>query len=161
MPLALHHHDPAVLARRKVLARSWAGIVIGWAFIRTLIVWAAVGDYGLNPWIYLCIDLVSACVDAITTPRMVLSFVDEEYKKATKWAAISLGAFIVPDLYIFLGTRTLPTRIIVAVVAIIGVTLSAGVISVMRKVKAGRAAKAALCELQQATLLPPTGDDQA
>ena len=30
MRLALHHDDPAVLAKRKVIARSWAGIVIGW-----------------------------------------------------------------------------------------------------------------------------------
>ena len=113
MRLALHHDDPAVLAKRKVIARSWAGIVIGWAIIRTLIVWAAVGDYGLNPWIYLAIDLASACVDAITTPRMVLSFIDDQFKNAAKWALISLVAFILPDLYIFLGTRELPRRIVV------------------------------------------------
>ena len=143
MQLALKHHDPAVLARRKVLARSWAAVVIGWSLIRTLIVWAAVGDYGLNPWIYLAIDLVCACVDAVTTPRMVLSFVDDEYRSAVKWAAISLIAFIIPDLYIFVGTRTLPTRIIVVVLVIISITLSAGVVGVVRKVKAGRRAKAA------------------
>ncbi len=143
MRLALHHDDPAVLAKRKVIARSWAGIVIGWAIIRTLIVWAAVGDYGLNPWIYLAIDLASACVDAVTTPRMVLSFIDDQYKSAAKWAIISLVAFIVPDLYIFLGTRELPRRIIIIVCVIISITLSAGVISVVRKVRAGRAAKAA------------------
>lgn len=143
MPLALKHHDPAVLARRKVLARSWAGIVIGWAVIRTFVVWAAVGEYGLNPWIYLGIDLVSACIDAITTPRMVLAFIDDEYKAAAKWALISLVAFIIPDLYIFLGTRELPTRIIVVVCIFISITLLAGVVSVVRKVRAGRRAKAA------------------
>jgi hypothetical protein len=127
MPLALHHHDPATLARRKVLVRTWAGLVIGWAVIRTLIVWAAVGDYGLNPWIYLAIDVASACVDAVTTPRMVLAFVDDQYKSAFKWAVISLVAFIVPDLYIFIGTRELPTRIIVIVCVIISLTLSVGV----------------------------------
>jgi hypothetical protein len=143
MRLALHHDDPAVLAKRKVIARSWAGIVIGWALIRTLIVWAAVGDYGLNPWIYLGIDIASACVDAITTPRMVLSFIDDQYKNAAKWAIISLVAFIIPDLYIFLGTRELPRRIIIIVLVIISITLTAGIISVVRKVRAGRAAKAA------------------
>jgi hypothetical protein len=143
MPLALKHHDPAVLARRKVLARSWAAVVIGWAIIRTLIVWAAVGDYGLNPWIYLAIDVVSACVDAITTPRMVLSFVDDHFGQAAKWALISLVAFIVPDLYIFFGTRELPKRIIIVVLVIISITLTAGVVGVVRKVKAGRRAKAA------------------
>jgi hypothetical protein len=143
MPLALHHHDPATLARRKVLVRTWAGLVIGWAVIRTLIVWAAVGDYGLNPWIYLAIDVASACVDAVTTPRMVLAFVDDQYKTAIKWALISLVAFIVPDLYIFIGTRELPRRIIVIVCVIISLTLTVGVIGVTRKIRAGRAAKAA------------------
>lgn len=159
MPLTLHHHDPATLARRKVLVRTWAGIVIGWSLIRTLIVWAAVGDYGLNPWIYLVIDLASACVDAVTTPRMVLCFVDDQYRKAVRWALISLVAFIVPDLYIFIGTRELPTRIIVVVCAIISVTLAVGVIGVMRKVRAGRAAKMAalLATVDGITPAPRTG----
>ncbi len=143
MRLALHHDDPAVLAKRKVIVRTWAGIVIGWAVIRTLVVWSVVGEYGLNPRIYLGIDLVAACIDAITTPRMVLCFIDDQYKHAAMWALISLVAFIIPDLYIFLGTRELPTRIIVIVCVIISITLSAGVFSVVRKVRAGRAAKAA------------------
>jgi hypothetical protein len=143
MRLALHHDDPAVLAKRKVIVRTWAGIVIGWAVIRTLVVWSVVGDYGLNPWIYLAIDLVSACIDAITTPRMVLSFIDDQYRNAAKWAIISLVAFIIPDLYIFLGTRELPRRIVIIVCVIISITLLAGVISVVRKVRVGRAAKAA------------------
>jgi hypothetical protein len=139
-------HDTATIARRRMLTRTWAVVVVGWSFVRTLIVWAAVGDYGLNPWIYLAIDLVSACIDAVTTPRMVLNFIDNRYTAALKWAAISLAVFIVPDLYIFLGTRELPRNVIVIVCLIIGVTLLAGVVSVVHKVRAGRAARAALAE---------------
>ncbi|MFM7685824.1 MAG: hypothetical protein ACKPDI_07865 [Actinomycetota bacterium] len=139
-------HDTATLARRRMLSRTWAVVVVAWSLIRTLIVWAAVGDYGLNPWIYLGIDLFSACVDAITTPRMVLNFIDNKYKAALKWAAISLGVFILPDLYIFLGTRELPTNVIIIVCLIIAVTLLAGVVSVVHKVRAGRAARAELAE---------------
>ena len=117
-------------------------MVIGWSLIRALIVWAAVGDYGLNPWIYLAIDLASALVDGYTTPRMVLNFIDDNYKQAVKWATISLGAFIVPDLYIFLGTRTLPKRIIVALVFIIGCTFTLAVLGVVRKIRKGRAVRA-------------------
>jgi hypothetical protein len=146
VPLALHHHDPETLARRKMLSRTWAAVVVSWSLIRTLIVWAAVGDYGLNPWIYLSIDLVCACIDAVTTPRMVLSFIDDHYKKAVKWALISLAAFIIPDLYIFIGTRHLPKRIIVAVCIVIAITLMVGVTAVVRKIRAGRAAKAAVVE---------------
>jgi hypothetical protein len=160
MPLALHHHDAATLARRKRLSRTWAGVVVSWSLIRTLIVWAAVGDYGLNPWIYLTIDLACATVDAITTPRMVLSFIDDHYRKAVEWALISLAAFIIPDLYIFLGTRTLPKRIIFAVLAIIAITLTVGVVGVMKKIKSGRAARAAVllasASEQIAPVAPPT-----
>ena len=138
MTAELQPHDAETLQRRKRLSRTWAGIVVVWSLIRTVIVWAAVGDYGLNPWIYLSLDLSSAIVDAFTTPRMVLSFIDDHFKQAIKWAFISLVAFIVPDLYIFLGTRTLPTRIIVVVFLIIGLTLTVGVIGVVRRIRRGR-----------------------
>ena len=138
MTAELQPHDAETLQRRKRLSRTWAGIVVVWSLIRTVIVWAAVGDYGLNPWIYLSLDLSSAIVDAFTTPRMVLSFIDDHFKQAIKWAFISLVAFIVPDLYIFLGTRTLPTRIIAVVCLIIGLTLTVGVIGVVRRIRRGR-----------------------
>ena len=140
-----HRHDAETLQRRKRLSRTWAGIVVVWSLIRTVIVWAAVGDYGLNPWIYLALDLGAAIVDAFTTPRMVLSFIDDHYKQAVKWAVISLVAFVIPDTYIFFGTRTLPTRIIVALCIIIGLTLTVGVVSVVRKIRKGRAEREA-CE---------------
>ncbi len=138
MPFALQHHDPETLQRRKRLSRTWAGIVVAWSLIRTLIVWAAVGEYGLNPWIYLALDLASAIIDAFSTPRMVLSFIDDHHRQAVKWAFISLVVFIIPDLYIFLGTRTLPKRIIVVVCLIIALTLTIGVIGVVRKIRKGR-----------------------
>lgn len=143
MPSALQHHDAETLQRRKRLSRTWAGIVVVWSLIRTVLVWAAVGDYGLNPWIYLALDLGAAIIDAVTTPRMVLSFIDDHYRQAFKWAVISLTVFIIPDLYIFLGTRTLPTRIIVALSLIIGLTLTVGVVGVVRKIRKGRAEREA------------------
>jgi hypothetical protein len=139
MPLKLQHHDAETLQRRKRLSRTWAGIVVVWSIIRTIIVWAAVGEYGLNPWIYLALDLGAAVVDAFTTPRMVLSFIDDHFKQALKWAVISLTVFIIPDLYIFLGTRELPKKVIVVLCLIIGATLVIGVIGVVRKIKKGRA----------------------
>jgi len=131
-------HSAATLRRRKVLSRTWGAVVVAWSLARTLIVWAALGDYGLNPWIYLTIDLASAFVDAFTTPRMVLAFIDNQYRQAAKWLLASALAFIVPDLYLFFGTRTLPKRVIFIIVAIICATTSVAVISVARKVVKGR-----------------------
>lgn len=137
------HHSKATLLRRRRLSNTWAGVVVSWSFIRTLLVWAAVGDYGLNPWIYLSIDLACAMVDAVTTPRMVLNFIDEHYRLAASWGLLALVAFIIPDLYIFLGTRKLPTKLIVLICAVIGTTLIVGIIGITRKVNKGRAERKA------------------
>ena len=136
-------HSKETMRRRRRLSNTWAGVVLGWALIRTLLVWAAVGDYGLNPWIYLAIDVSCAVVDALTTPRMVLNFIDERYAAAAGWGLIALVAFIIPDLYIFLGTRALPTKLIIFICVIIGSTLLIGVYSVTRKVRKGRAERKA------------------
>ena len=114
---AMIQHSAETMRKRQMLSRVWAAAVILWAVIRTAIIWAALGDYGFNPWIYLCIDLVCATTDAITTPRMVLYFIDDNYRLAIKWGVISLVAFVIPDIYIFVGTRTLPTRVIVVLCA--------------------------------------------
>ena len=117
-------HSAATLRRRRMLSLTWAGLAIGWSLVRAIIAWAVLGDYGLNPWVYLAIDVASATVDAITTPRMVISFVDRQYKRALLWALCSLVAFIIPDLYLFLGTGHLPKKIIVVMAIIITATFT-------------------------------------
>ena len=136
------HHSAETLRKRQMLSRVWASIVILWAVFRTIIIWAALGDYGFNPWVYLSLDLVCATIDAITTPRMVLYFIDDRYKLATKWALISLVAFVVPDIYIFVGTRTLPARVVLILCAVIMTMLALAVFAIIRKVRKGRAERA-------------------
>ena len=131
-------HSDETLHRRKMLSRTWAVLVVAWSLMRALIVWAALGDYGINPWVYLGIDLFSAGIDAFTTPRMVLAFIDERYSIAAKWLSVSAVAFVIPDVYIFIGTRELPKRVIAVVGTIIVVTFTVATIGIVRKVHKGR-----------------------
>lgn len=149
-------HSAETLRRRRLLSYTWAGLVVGWSLIRALIVWAAVGDYGLNPWIYLAIDLSCAIVDGFTTPRMVLAFIDDYYRRALKWGALSLIAFVIPDVYIFLGTRELPKRIILMIVAIITCTFSFAVWTVVKKIRKGKAERRARLEAEHDGIVPAT-----
>jgi hypothetical protein len=129
---AMVQHSAETLRRRRVLSRVWAIVVMLWSVVRTIIIWAALGDYGFNPWIYLSIDLVCATIDAITTPRMVLYFIDDDYRLA------------IPDVYIFVGTRTLPTKVIVVLCAVIAAMTTLAVVSIVRKIRKGRAELAVL-----------------
>lgn len=141
----IHHrqHSAETLRKRRMWTRLWAGVVIAWSVIRTIIIWAALGSYGFNPWIYLGIDLVCSTIDALTTPKMVLRFIDDHYRSAIKWGALSLVAYVVPDVYIFVGTRTLPTKVIVILCLVILAMLSLAVVTIVRKIRVGRAERAA------------------
>jgi len=136
---AVIQHSAETLRKRQLYSRLWASAVILWSVTRTVIIWAAVGQYGFNPWVYLLLDLFCSTIDAFTTPRMVLSFIDDQYNAAAKWATISLVAFIAPDIYIFLGTRHLPKKVIVVLVLVITAMLVIAVVTVMRKIRKGRA----------------------
>lgn len=139
-------HTAETLRKRQMLTRAWAIFVIAWSVVRTIIIWAALGDYGFNPWIYLGIDLVCSTLDAITTPKMVLRFIDDRYKSAIKWGVVSLVAYVVPDIYIFEGTRTLPKKVIVILCLVIVAMFSLATVTVVRKVRIGRAARLRLEE---------------
>jgi len=134
-------HTAETLRKRQLLTRAWAIFVIAWSVVRTIIIWAALGDYGFNPWIYLGIDLVCSTLDAITTPKMVLRFIDDRYRSAIKWGIVSLVAYVVPDIYIFEGTRTLPKKVIVILCLVIVAMFSLATVTVVRKVRIGRAAR--------------------
>ena len=154
MPL-LPAHDPAILRRRKALSHTWLVATVTWSFVRTLILWATMGDYGLDPRVYMVIDLTSAVINGCTTPHMVIAFIDDRYKRATRWASISLAAFIVPDLYVFLGTSALPSQIVVVFVGVVTLTLGAAVWGVVRKIIRGRTTRVAIPALG-ADLAPQT-----
>jgi hypothetical protein len=151
MSTMIHLHSAETLRKRQMLTRLWAGVVILWSVVRTIIIWAALGSYGFNPWIYLCIDLACSTVDAITTPRMVLYFVDNHYRLAVRWGIVSLVAYVLPDIYIFEGTRTLPTKVIVILCTVIVTMLGLAVVAIVRKVRKGRALRA---ELEEAAVVP-------
>lgn len=134
-------HSAETLRKRQMLTRVWAVVVIAWSVVRTIVIWAALGSYGFNPWIYLTIDLICSTIDAITTPRMVLRFIDDRYRSALKWGGVSLVAYILPDVYIFEGTCTLPTKVIVILCLVIVIMTTLATITVVRKVRIGRAAR--------------------
>ena len=126
------------LRRRRRLSMTWAIVVVLWSLVRAVVVWAALSEYGVNPWAYRAIDLASAAVDGFTTPRFVLALIDTKYHDAAKWGSLTLLAFVVPDIYIFKTTHELPRMVVVVICIVIAVSLTVAVLGIVAKVRAGR-----------------------
>ena len=139
------------LSRRRRLSITWAVIVVVWSLIRAVVVWAGLSQYGVNPWAYLAIDLASAGVDGITTPKFVLALIDGKYREAAKWGTFTLLAFVIPDIYIFKTTHELPRMVVVVICIVIAISLTVAVIGVVSKVRAGRRATPAVPEPLEST----------
>lgn len=127
-----------VLRRRRVLARLWAVATIGWSLVRTLLAWVLLGDYGLDPWIYLGVDLSSSIVLGRSTPVMVVSFVDRQRSRAVRWAAVTLVAYVVPDVYLFTSTQRIPPVTLAVLLTVMATTVTVTAVTIVRRVRSAR-----------------------
>lgn len=128
-----------MLRRRRALARLWAMATIGWSLVRTLLAWVLLGDYGLDPWVYLCVDLSSSIVLGRSTPIMVVSFVDRERTRAVRWGAVSLVAYVVPDVFLFTSTQRIPPVTLAVLLTVMATTVSVTAVTIVRRVRSARA----------------------
>jgi hypothetical protein len=122
-----------------VLARAWAVATVLWSCVRTLLAWVLLGDYGLDPWVYLCVDLGSSLVLGRSTPIMVVSFIDRERQRALRWSLVTGVAYVVPDVFLFTSTRRIPPVTLAVMITLMATSVTVTVVTLVRRVRSARA----------------------
>lgn len=93
-----------------VLGRSWAIGVVLFSAARALVAWPTLGRYGVDPWVFLAIDLLTAppygVAQAVTVK--ILRDARRPWHDASVWAGIVLAAFLAPYVYVFAASGSLP-----------------------------------------------------
>ena len=82
------------------VGRAWILSIFGYSVLRALIVWPTLGDYGINPWAFLVIDVGTAWPYAYGQVRVVNEARLGNWGGTQLWAAIALLSFIAPSAYI-------------------------------------------------------------
>ena len=113
----------------------WYALVLGWALIRTLIVKDVFEKSGVNPWIYLVIDLTASVPYARYTHRFVISYLEKDWKELKIAAVISVLTFYAPDLYILLSARKVSTSIYLGFFLILFIFSVISALGIYRKIK--------------------------
>jgi len=82
------------------LGKAWILSIFGYSLLRALIVWPTLGDYGINPWAFLVIDVGTAWPYAYGQVRVVNEARAKNWSSTQVWALIAMLSFVAPYAYI-------------------------------------------------------------
>ena len=121
--------------------RAWAVGIFLFSAARALIAWPTLGRYGVDPWLFLAIDLVTALPYGIAQALTVKILRDRSRPPgdSVPWAVVVVVMFVLPYVYIFVSSGSMPLLATVGVVAWMVLFGALAGLRMRRQIKAGSA----------------------
>ena len=130
--------SPLDLLRTTSAKRTWFFLVLAWALIRTIAVKDFFSAYGIHPWIYLLIDLLSSIPYAHYSANLAISYLDKKWDNAKKNFLLTAIFFYVPDIYIFTAANKIPKPLLIGFIVSVLVFSTIAIVGIVRRIKDGR-----------------------
>jgi hypothetical protein len=108
-----------------VFGRAWALGIVAFSAARALVAWPTLGNYGVNPWWFLFIDVVTAPPYGVAQALAVKILRDRRRptRDAVPWAVLVAVMFFAPYAFIFVASYVADTPQPMPTIAYIGVVL--------------------------------------
>lgn len=103
-----------------VLGRAWVVGIVAFSAARALLAWPTLGQFGVNPWVFLFIDLTTAIPYGLGQAVTVKVLRDPVRRtlEAVPWATLVTVSFLAPYLYVFwVSKESMPAAAYVVVLA--------------------------------------------
>ena len=130
--------SPLDLLRTTGAKRTWFFLVLAWALIRTIAVKDFFSAYGIHPWIYLVIDLLSSIPYAHYSANLVISYLDKKWDNSRKYFLLTAIFFYVPDIYIFTAANKIPKPLLIGFIVSVLIFSTIAIVGIVRRIKDGR-----------------------
>jgi hypothetical protein len=117
-------------------------VTIIYAIIRAVLVWETMKAYGISPWVFLIIDIITVPPYVWGIGKMIQGLRGlEQVKMVYIGGVVAIAAFLAPYAYLFIeGRATMPLSTKVVVGTIVVILFTAGPLrGVIIKVKTGKA----------------------
>ena len=116
--------------------RAWVAAIFGYSVLRAVVVWPTLGGYGVNPWIFLIVDVATAWPYAVGQVRVVQGLRRRNWKKVETWGLVTLAAFFAPYAYIVgAGSGEMPTLAYVIIGVLVVVIGAAAIFRMLRQAR--------------------------
>ena len=124
--------------RQKFWERIWASTIVLYTFAATFVVWKALHKYGVNPYLFFVIDLITSWFYGIASARLVITVIKRRWSETQKWGWISAINFMTPQIYILLSARRVPRDVYIIICSVIGVLIAFALLGIGSQIKAAR-----------------------
>ena len=118
--------------------RTWIFLVLAWAVIRTIAVKDFFSQYGIHPWRYLSIDLLSSIPYAHYSANLVISYLDKEWASTRKNFFLTAIFFYIPDVYIFTAADRIPKELLIGFVVSVLIFSAIAGYGIVKKIRDAR-----------------------
>jgi hypothetical protein len=114
--------------------RAWVVGVVLYAIARAAIVWPTLGTYGVNPLVFLVIDVATAWPYAVGQVRIIQGIRARAWHQIQVWSLIALASFVAPYAYIVgAGSGELPVLAYLVIAALVLMLAAASVARIVRQ----------------------------
>ena len=129
--------------RQTFWERLWASTIILYTFVATFVVWKALHKYGVNPYIFFVIDLITSWFYGLASARLVVAVIHKRWSETQKWGWLSALNFMLPQIYILLSANRVPRDVYLIIYSVIGVMIAFAVIGLISQIRVARKDKIA------------------
>lgn len=99
--------------------RAWILGVFAFSIARALVAWPTLSQYGVSPWAFLAIDVLTAFPYALGQVKVINGFRYHKYGAVQAWSLVVAVTFLAPYIYIVLaGKERIPTLVYIVIAAL-------------------------------------------
>lgn len=134
--VANHPRSHANRSGREILwERIWAGLLVLYSVGAAYLVWRTLSPYGVNPIVFLVIDMVTSWPYGLATARIVVNVVKVRWSEVRKWSWVAAVTFIAPDVYVLASAHHAPRHIYLLLILVITALIALAVLSVVLQIR--------------------------
>jgi hypothetical protein len=123
--------------RHTLRSLALAGILL-YTFIRFFIVRTMFEQYGVNPWIFLIIDAVTAVSYIFAVDYLVATAVGKQktaWRPLITWAVVAIVSFTAPYGYVFIAGSTVPSGLGTGLAIVVSLLLANAAVAIWRRAR--------------------------
>ncbi len=129
--------------RQTFWERIWASTIVLYTFVATFVVWKALHKYGVNPYLFFVIDLITSWFYGLASARLVVAVIKKRWSETQKWGWLSALNFMLPQVYILVAANHVPKDVYIIIFSVIGVMAAFAALGVVSQIRAARKEKSA------------------